>query len=150
MSNSRVFYQRFLPLFGVIASCTIPFAIIGGIIDFDFILWKIFLLFLIAVVFAAAGTYLLIKMPITISTEGLNCIDWMFSYRFISWNNIRFVKLSRAFFGLPYFRIGLNDNNDVIWLPLFLNELPEFVNLVVKYAGEENLLSKELLKRINT
>lgn len=85
-------------------------------------------------------------MSITVSAEGLNCIDWMLSYRFISWNNIRFVKPSRAFFGLPYFRIGLKDSKDVIWLPLFLGELPEFINQVIQYAGEDNLLSRESLK----
>ena len=150
MNSSKVFYQKFFPLFFVISVCTIPIAIVGGIIDFDFVLWKIFLLFLIVLVFDIAGTYVLIKMPITISSEGLKCVDWMFSYSFTSWDNIRFVKPSRAFFGLPYFRIGLNDSKDVIWLPLFLIELPEFINLVIKYSGAENLLSKELLKITNT
>jgi len=144
LENAKDFYQKFFPLFWVIAGCTIPIAVAGGFIDFGFIPWKVFLLFLIVVVFDVAGTYMIIKMPVTVSSNGLKCIDWMWAYKFISWDNIRFVKPSRAFFGLPYLRIGLNGSKDVIWLPLLLNEFTEFIKLVVSYAGEDNLLSKDL------
>lgn len=144
MENSKNFYQSFFPLFWVIAGFTMPIAGVGGFLDFGFVLWKVFLLLLIVAGFVSAGTCLIIKMPVTISSEGLKCFDWMWTYRFISWNNIRFVKPSRVFFGLPYLRIGLIDSKDVIWLPLFLKELPEYVKLVLKHAGEDNLLSKEL------
>lgn len=145
MENNKNFYQKFFPIFGVIAACTIPIAVIAAYIDFGFVAWKILLLLMVAIGFDIAGTYFIIKMPVTVSTEGFKFIDWMWTYQFASWSNIRFVKPSRAFLGLPYLRIGLNDSKDVIWLPLFLNELPEFINLVKQFAGEDNLLTKELV-----
>lgn len=145
MENIKNFYQKFFPIFWVIAVCTIPIAVIAGYFDFEFVIWKTLLLLIFVIGVDIAGTYLIIKMPVTVSPEGFKFIDWMWTYQFASWSNIRFVKPNRVFFGLPYLRIGLNDSKDVIWLPLLLNEFPEFINLVKQFAGEDNLLTKELV-----
>jgi hypothetical protein len=78
------------------------------------------------------------------SPAGLHCDGRGRRTHFIEWRDMLTVMPSGLEFGLRYLLIRVPLERDWIMLPLFLEDMPRFVDTVEKFAGSDHALVKEL------
>lgn len=97
----------------------------------------------VAVLFIALFTGLVVFLyRIVVVEEGIYAYTWYGTYRYLPWQDI--VSVSRMNIpGFGYLRVA--SKKGVVWVPLFLNNFPQFRETVSAYAGDpDNPLVKHL------
>ena len=150
MSERTSFVHRFFPAYGAVLGCTLPVAIVAAQLDFGIVdhPWKAAALAMFVVALAALLTLVWTRMRVTVSPEGLHCYSASGAYQFARWEEMTWARPTRMVLGLPYLRVGLDDERSPTWLPMFLADMPRFVELVLAYAGSGHPVAVVLSKRI--
>lgn len=148
MNEGTAFVHKFLPAYGAILGCTLPIAVVAGVLDFGAAHpWKTVALSMFTAALAAALTLGWTRMRVTLFPDGLKCYDLSGSYRFARWQEMAWARPTRMILGLPYLRVGADDGRGPMWLPLFLVDVPRFAVLVSAHAGPGHPVAVALSRR---
>jgi hypothetical protein len=99
---------------------------------------------LIGVVIAAISIISRRVSIVVVRPEGLQCYDRRGRDHFIAWGDILSVQPFEPDLGLRYLLISVPLRAESITLPLFLENMPEFIAAVEQYAGRDNALARGL------
>lgn len=78
--------------------------------------------------------------PVRVSAAGLNCYDFVGRYRTLAWPDITAadpVNLQ----GLRYLTVTGRDGGAPLWVPLYLADMPGFLDAVRSHTGPDHLLA---------
>jgi hypothetical protein len=70
---------------------------------------------------------------IVISPQGLRAPDYAGRRYLVEWSKIMFVRPTKVL-GLKYLRVFSRDGGPVLWLPLFLTDMPGFRAALIRHA----------------
>jgi hypothetical protein len=105
-----------------IAACAMPFAVLA------------------AAVFSLDRKY---QYPIRVGPAVLDGFDFVGYAVSVGWAGVKDVRRT-SLCGLPYLRVSSHAHGEALWLPLLLEDFDGFVDVVSRYAGEDNPLTLEL------
>jgi hypothetical protein len=91
-----------------------------------------------AALFTVAWTKLL---TVRLGPSGIRCYNFFGLYRSLAWGDVGRADLKR-FARLPYIRVWPRTGGLPLWVPLYLNDMQGFRQLVLRHAGPSNPLSK--------
>lgn len=101
----------------------------------------------VALVLAPAFFAYVRTLPVRVSADGFTCGNGFGKLVTVPWESITKVK---AFYlpGFPYLLVWTTKTRLKLWLPLFLREMPEFVERVEEFAGHDHPLYQALWPRV--
>jgi len=150
--NSQTTYFRFsillssilflgVALFTWIASLFLPGLWNQGI--------GIYSIFIVAILNLAITTGLVFYYRVSINSRGIKCTTFWGKLHFVEWSTIRGARFYSGILtsGLKFILISTTKVSQDLWLPLLLNDLSHFEQLISKYAGTKNPLVKRLHER---
>ena len=91
-------------------------------------------------VLAGIGAY----WRVFVSATTLRGFDFLGRYHDVRWADIQ-SAIRVSYFGLPYLKIEVSGLRPEVWIPLYLERMPDFARLVDEYAGPENPLTRALV-----
>lgn len=99
-----------------------------------------------ALVFCSLGSALLSLIllnyyKITINSTGVKGTNFWGKSKFVQWPNITSAKKINLI-GLKFVRLYPRDGSLPIWIPLFLNNMSEFEDIIIKLTPEGNAAQK--------
>ena len=89
-----------------------------------------------------------ILMPITVRPNGIKCYNLQGRYKNILWPQIEKAYLFKNH-GLPYAFVEAASLSSPITIPLYLENMQDFKNTVITFAGNGNPLSVFLENELN-
>ncbi|QVL31833.1 hypothetical protein KIH39_23850 [Telmatocola sphagniphila] len=84
-----------------------------------------------------------ILFPVFVRVDGIRCYSFLGIYQTILWSDIAQVR-RQSVTGLLYMVVKNISGWKEIWIPLYLSDMPKFIQAVRAAAGEDNLLVQEL------
>jgi hypothetical protein len=86
---------------------------------------------------------------VSVNSRGIKCTNFWGKLHFVEWSTIRGARFYSGFWtaGLKFILISTTKLSKDLWLPLFLNDMSHFEQLVSKYAEPKNPLVKRLHER---
>ena len=150
MPEGQSFRHKFLPAYAAIMGCTFPIAVVGAVVDIGLVEhpWKSAAFLAFILVLGAALTLTWTRTAVTVAPAGAKCYTSAGTLKFVEWKSMISIQSTRIVLGLPYLRIHCEDGGSPLWLPLFLDDMPRFADLVFSYAGAEHPLAVALLARV--
>lgn len=150
--HSQTTYFRFsLLLSGLLFIGVAPFTWIASL--FVPGIWNkgmgIFSIFVVALLNLAITTGLVFYYRVSVNSRGIKCTTFWGNLHFVEWSTIRGARFYSGFLtsGLKFILISTTKVSQDLWLPLLLNDMSHFEQLVSKYAGTKNPLVKRLHER---
>jgi hypothetical protein len=109
----------------------------------------IYSIFFVLLLNLAVTTALVFYSRVSVNSRGIKCTIFWGKFHFVEWSTIRGARFYSGFWtsGLKYILISTTQLSKDLWLPLFLNDMSHFEQLVSKYAGTKNPLVKRLHER---
>ncbi|MEG4323374.1 MULTISPECIES: hypothetical protein [unclassified Microcoleus] len=106
-------------------------------------------IFVVALLNLAITTGCVFYYRVSINSRGIKCTTFWGKLHFVEWSTIRGARFYSGFLtsGLKFILISTTKVSQDLWLPLLLNDLSHFEQLVSKYAGTSNPLVKRLKER---
>ncbi len=97
----------------------------------------------------AVTTALVFYYRVSVNSRGIKCTNFWGKLHFVEWSTIRGARFYSGFWtaGLKFILISTTKLSKDLWLPLFLNDMSHFEQLVSKYAEPKNPLVKRLHER---
>jgi hypothetical protein len=92
---------------------------------------------------APAALWMKLALPVRVSPDSFSCPNGFGKMVTVPWGAIRDVK-SFNLPGMPYLLVRTDRTRLKLWLPLFLREMPEFVEKVEQFAGQDHVLYQAL------
>lgn len=87
-------------------------------------------------------------LRIPVNVDGLKLQDSYGIHHEVKWATIREVR-PLNFFGLKHARIYTTETGRTLWLPLFLDNMPHFIELVTEHIDPANPLAIFLAERVD-
>jgi hypothetical protein len=86
---------------------------------------------------------------VSVNFRGIKCTNFWGKHHFVEWSTIRGARFYSKILtpGLKFILVSITKLSQDLWLPLFLNDMSDFEQLVSKYAGTKNPLVKRLHER---
>ena len=113
--------------------------------------WKfgVYSLFFVALINLALTTGLIFYYRASINLQGLRCSNSWGKLYFTEWSTITGARSYGGIWtlGLKFLLISTTQFSSALWLPLFLNDMPRFKQMVSDYAGRSNPLVIQLMGR---
>jgi hypothetical protein len=99
----------------------------------------------------ALTTALVLYYKVSINSQGIRCSDFWGKFYFVEWSTITGVKYYGGFWtlGLKFLLVSTTKLSKALWLPLFLNDMPQFKRLVSEYTSTNNPIIIQLNERNN-
>jgi hypothetical protein len=109
----------------------------------------IYSIFFVLLLNLAVTTALVFYSRVSVNSRGIKCTIFWGKLHFVEWSTIRGARFYSGFWtsGLKFILISTTKLSKDLWLPLFLNDMSHFEQLVSKYAGTKNPLVKRLHER---
>jgi hypothetical protein len=87
-------------------------------------------------------TALVFSNKVSINSQGIKCSDFWGKAYFVEWSTITGARYHSGFWtlGLKFILISTSQLSKQLWLPLFLNNMPQFQRLVSDYTSKTNPL----------
>ena len=150
MPEGQNFRHKFLPAYVRIMGCTFPIAVLGAVVDLGLVEhpWKSAAFLAFILILGAVLTLTWTRTVVTVAPAGVNCYTSAGASKFAEWDSMISIQPTRILLGLPYLRILRMDGGSPLWLPLYLNDMPRFVDLVSSYAGVEHPLAVALQAQV--
>ena len=97
----------------------------------------------------AVTTALVFYYRVSVNSRGIKCTNFWGKLHFVEWSTIRGARFYSKILtpGLKFILVSSTQLSQDLWLPLFLNDMSHFEQLVSKYAGTKNPLVKRLHER---
>jgi hypothetical protein len=97
----------------------------------------------------AVTTALVFYSRVSVNSRGIKCNKFWGKRHFVEWSTIRGARFYSKVLtpGLKFILVSSTQLSQDLWLPLFLNNMSHFEQLVSKYAGPQNPLVKRLHER---
>jgi hypothetical protein len=150
--HSQTTYFRFsLLLSGLLFIGVAPFTWIASL--FVPGIWNkgmgIYSIFVVALLNLAITTGLVFYYRVSVNSRGIKCTTFWGKLHFVEWSTIRGARFYSGVLtsGLKFILISTTKVSQDLWLPLLLNDMSHFEQLVSKYAGTKNPLVKRLHER---
>jgi hypothetical protein len=86
-------------------------------------------------------------LPVRVSPDGFSCPNGLGKMVTVPWEAITKVKPLHLP-GFPYLMVSTTRTRLKLWLPLMLRDLPEFTELVGRFAGHDHVLYQALWPRV--
>lgn len=101
----------------------------------------------VALVLAPAFLAYVFTIPVKVSPAGFTCGNGFGKLVTVPWDSI--TKVRPLYLpGFPYLMVWTTRTRLKLWLPLFLRDMPEFVERVEGFAGHEHVLYQALWPRV--
>lgn len=154
MSRLQETYRSaFLPVLAVIAGFGIPLGVVGVLVGWFLAfaqhgagyLNPIGLVFALggAIGFSVIGTVVVVFcFPVYLGREGVRCCGFWGTYHTVHWDEIRMIRRLN-FLGLRYLVVH-RPGGGKVYVPLFLDNLPGFLEDARIFAGDDNPLVRAL------
>ncbi|MEG4589189.1 hypothetical protein QUA54_28815 [Microcoleus sp. MOSTC5] len=109
----------------------------------------IYSIFFVLLLNFAITTALVFYSRVSVNSRGIKCTNFWGKFYLVEWSTIRGARFYSGFWtsGLKFILISTTKLSKDLWLPLFLNDMSNFEQLVSKYAGTKNPLVKRLNER---
>jgi hypothetical protein len=109
----------------------------------------IYSIFVVALLNLAITTGLVFYYRVSVNSRGIKCTTFWGKLHFVEWSTIRGARFYSGFLtsGLKFILISTTKVSQDLWLPLLLNDMSHFEQLVSKYAGTSNPIMKRLKER---
>ncbi len=147
--HSQTTYFKFSPLLSCILFLGVaPFTWIASL--FVPGLWNqgigIYSIFVVALLNLAITTGLVFYYRVSVNSRGIKCTTFWGNLHFVEWSTIRGARFYSGILtsGLKFVLISITKVSQDLWLPLLLNDMSHFEQLVSKYAGTNNPLIDRL------
>jgi len=97
----------------------------------------------------AVTTALVFYYRVSVNSRGIKCTNFWGKHHFVEWSTIRGARFYSKILtpGLKFILVSSTKLSQDLWLPLFLNDMSHFEQLVSKYAGTKNPVVKRLHER---
>jgi hypothetical protein len=99
----------------------------------------------VSIVLAALLYAVIVAFPVKVSANGISCRDTFGQYTTVNWADISEVRYLKTF-GLRYILVHIPKLSQPIAIPVFLEDLPDFVQLVESLVGSNHRLALALNK----
>jgi len=150
--NSQTTYFRYsLLLSCILFICLAPFSWLASL--FVPGVWNkgvgIYSIFFVLLLNLAVTTALVFYSRVSVNYRGIKCTKFWGKRHFVEWSTIRGARFYSKVLtpGLKFILVSSTQLSQDLWLPLFLNDMSNFEQLVSKYAGTKNPLVKRLHER---
>jgi len=109
----------------------------------------IYSIFFVLLLNFAVTTALVFYYRVSVNSRGIKCTNFWGKLHFVEWSTIRGARFYSGYWasGLKFILVSSTKLSQDLWLPLFLNDMSHFEQLVSKYAGTKNPLVKRLHER---
>jgi len=109
----------------------------------------IYPIFFVLLLNLAVTTALVFYYRVSVNSRGIKCTNFWGKLHFVEWSTIRGARFYSGFLtsGFKFILVSSTKLSQDLWLPLLLNDMSDFEQLVSKYAGTKNPLVKRLHER---
>jgi hypothetical protein len=109
----------------------------------------IYSIFFVLLLNLAVTTALVFYYRVSVNSRGIKCTNFWGKLHFVEWSTIRGARFYSGFLtsGFKFILVSSTKLSQDLWLPLLLNDMSDFEQLVSKYAGTKNPLVKRLHER---
>jgi hypothetical protein len=109
----------------------------------------IYSIFFVLLLNLAVTTALVFYSRVSVNSRGIKCTNFWGKLHLVEWSTIRGARFYSKLLtpGLKFILVSSTKLSQDLWLPLFLNDMSNFEQLVSKYAGTKNPLVKRLHER---
>ena len=110
----------------------------------------IYSIFFVLLLNLAVTTAVVFHYRVSVNSRGIKCTNFWGKLHFVEWSTIRGARFYSGYWasGSKFILVSSTKLSQDLWLPLFLNDMSHFEQLVSKYAGTENPLVKRLQNEI--
>lgn len=107
---------------------------------------EIYSIFFVLLLNLAVTTALIFYSRVCVNSRGIKCTIFWGKLHFVEWSTLRGARFYSKILtpGLKFILVSSTKLSQDLWLPLFLNDMSHFEQLVSKYAGTKNPLVKRL------
>ena len=113
--------------------------------------WKfgVYSLFFVALINLALTTGVIFYYRVSINSQGMRCSNFWGKLYFTEWSTITGARSYGGIwtFGIKYLLVSTTQFSSALWLPLFLNDMTRFKQMVSGYAGTSNPLVIQLTEQ---
>ena len=151
MPSQTTYFRFSLLLSSILFIGVAPFTWIGSL--FVPGLWNqgigIYSIFVVAILNLAITAGLVFYYRVSVTSRGIKCTTFWGKLHFVEWSTIRGARFYSGILtsGLKFILISTTKVSQDLWLPLLLNDMSHFEQLVSKYAGTNNPLVNRLHER---